>query len=210
MALPSPLYVILDLETLERAGWEPLAFLDACLDGGARLFQLRAKALGAGALAALAGRMLDRLGGTGGLLVINDRVDEARVTGAGGAHVGQEDLDVAAARTLLGDRAMLGLSTHTAPQVDAAVGGPATYVAVGPVFGTASKDTGYAPVGLALVSKAREAAGRSRPLVAIGGITRANAASVVAAGADAVAVIGDLVDTDPASRVRAFLDVLTR
>jgi thiamine-phosphate pyrophosphorylase len=120
-------------------------------------------------------------------------------------HLGQSDLPVAAARTLLGDVAVVGYSTHTVDQIELALATPATYIAVGPVFGTRSKETGYASVGLDLV---REAArrGRGRPVVAIGGITLDNAGEVLAAGAASVAVIGDLLtDGDVAARVAAFV-----
>jgi thiamine-phosphate pyrophosphorylase len=123
--------------------------------------------------------------------------------------VGQDDLSPAAARRLLGDAAIVGFSTHTLQQIDAAVREPVSYVAVGPVFGTQSKDTGYRAVGLELVAAAARIAG-TLPVVAIGGITIENASSVIAAGAASVAVISDLlVDRDPEERTRAFLRRLT-
>jgi thiamine-phosphate pyrophosphorylase len=125
--------------------------------------------------------------------------------GAAGVHVGQEDLAPRDARALLGDRAMIGLSTHTPEQVDAALDEPIDYIAVGPIYGTSTKDTGYAAVGLDLVRDAVKAAD-TRPVVAIGGITLARAPEVLAAGAASVAVISDLLETgDPTRRVAEFL-----
>ncbi len=136
-------------------------------------------------------------------VIVNDRADLARMAGAAGVHVGQDDLPPAAARALLGPAAIVGYSTHTIEQVAAATLQPVTYIAVGPVFGTTSKDTGYDSVGLDLVARAVRAAGGT-PVVAIGGITLATAMSVIEAGAASVAVIGDLV-TDPEARVAAYV-----
>jgi thiamine-phosphate pyrophosphorylase len=107
---------------------------------------------------------------------------------------------------------MVGLSTHTLDQIDRAVREPVSYVAIGPVFGTLTKRTGYEPVGLETVREAaRRAAAHGLPLVAIGGITLQTAASVLAAGAASVAVIGDLLATsEPEARVRAFVERLSR
>lgn len=141
-------------------------------------------------------------------MIVNDRVDVAKLSRADGVHLGQDDVPVAAAREILGPDAIIGYSTHTIAQIEAALGEPATYLAVGPVFGTRSKATGYEPVGLTLV---REAARRARglPVVAIGGITLETAPQVLEAGATSVAVISDLLGGgDPATRVRRFLEAL--
>jgi thiamine-phosphate pyrophosphorylase len=145
-------------------------------------------------------------------LVINDRADIARLSGADGVHVGQGDLPPDAVRALVGKDAVVGLSTHTLDQVDVAVRAPVSYVAIGPVFGTATKQTGYDKIGLEMVREAsRRAAAHGLPLVAIGGITLETAASVLDAGAASVAVIGDLLATgDPEARVRAFVERLSR
>ncbi|MDO8793785.1 MAG: thiamine phosphate synthase [Vicinamibacterales bacterium] len=205
---PSRLYVILDVDALAQADLEPLRFLDACLDAGARVFQLRAKGIGAGAFADLGRAVVARTAETGAVVIINDRVDVALVSGASGAHVGQDDLLPTAARAQLGPEAIIGLSTHTDAQVRAAVTEPVSYIAVGPVFDTATKATGYAAVGPASVARARDLAGPTCPVVAIGGITPANAADVIAAGAAAVAVIGGVVGSDPAVLVKRYLDRL--
>jgi thiamine-phosphate pyrophosphorylase len=145
-------------------------------------------------------------------VIINDRADIARLTGADGVHVGQEDLTPAAVRAVAGDVSIVGLSTHTLEQVDRAVREPVGYVAIGPVFGTVTKATGYETVGLDVVREAaRRAAARGLPLVAIGGITLETASSVLDAGAASVAVIGDLLATgDPEARVRAYIERLSR
>jgi thiamine-phosphate pyrophosphorylase len=142
------------------------------------------------------------------MVIVNDRADLARMSGAAGVHVGQDDLPPSSARRLVGHEATVGLSTHTVPQVQAALDEPISYLAVGPVFGTRTKDTGYDQVGLNLVSAAARMS-RGVPVVAIGGITLANARSVIDAGATAVAVIGDLLATsDPRGRAAAFVRAL--
>lgn len=148
--------------------------------------------------------------GRGARLVVNDRADVATIAGAAGVHVGQEDLAPAAVRAVIGPTRLIGFSTHSIAQLDLAMEEPIDYVAVGPVFGTASKDTGYDAVGLRLVEEAaRRAQRRGLPVVAIGGITIARAADVIRAGASAVAVISDLLSTgDPRARVAEYLERL--
>ena len=139
-------------------------------------------------------------------MIVNDRADIARLSGAAGVHVGQDDLTPAQVRAVVGPGAIVGLSTHTADQLDRAVREPIDYLAIGPVFGTDTKATGYDPIGIEAVRRA-SAAARGVPLVAIGGITRERARSVLDAGANSVAVITDLLKgRDPAARVREFLD----
>jgi len=207
-----PVNAIVDVDTARRFGWDPLDLARAYLDGGARFLQLRGKRLPGSALLDLSRRFRSLCRTAGAISVINDRADVARLAGADGVHVGQEDLSAAAARALLGSDALVGLSTHTAAQVDAALEEPITYLAVGPIFGTSTKATGYEPVGLDLVRHAAQRARcgpEARAVVAIGGITLETAPEVVAAGADAVAVITDLlVAGDPARRVRAYLERL--
>jgi thiamine-phosphate pyrophosphorylase len=143
----------------------------------------------------------------GARVVLNDRADVALMATAHGVHVGQDDLCVADARAIVGPDAIVGVSTHTREQIDAALLEPATYVAVGPVFRTATKDTGYDAVGLDLI---RYAANRGLPVVAIGGVTLDRVPLVAAAGAAAVAVISDLVATgDATARVRDYLRALS-
>jgi thiamine-phosphate pyrophosphorylase len=206
---PSPklceggLYAILDVDAGAARGWRPEDLARAFLDGGARLLQLRAKRLGSGPLLELTARLTALARRYDARVIVNDRADVARMAGAAGVHVGQDDIDATAARGIVGDQALVGLSTHTAAQIDAALQEPISYLAVGPVFGTATKETGYAPVGLDLI---RYAARRGTiPVVGIGGIDPQRAPEVLAAGAAAVAVISDLITDDPAARVRAYL-----
>jgi thiamine-phosphate pyrophosphorylase len=182
----------------------------AFLDGGARVIQLRAKHLPSSTFLGHAEHLVRAAEPFGVSVIVNDRVDLALLAGATGAHVGQEDLPPAAARRLLGSSAIVGFSTHTVPQIEAAVEEPVSYIAIGPVFGTATKDTGYEPVGLERVEQAvRIAAGL--PVVAIGGITLDTAPQVIAAGASSVAVIGDLLTGgNPEVRVAAYLRALER
>jgi thiamine-phosphate pyrophosphorylase len=204
--------VICDADVCARAGWSLVDFASACLDGGARLLQVRAKNGAAREILAAADAIVRRAEPCNAAIIVNDRADIARMAGAAGVHVGQEDLPPAAVRRIVGEHAIVGLSTHTSEQIVAAVGEPVSYIAIGPVFGTSTKDTGYSAVGL---TRVREAAERARtrglPVVAIGGITLDNAADAIGAGAASVAVISDLVSTgDPAARVRACLDRLSR
>jgi thiamine-phosphate pyrophosphorylase len=201
---------IVDVDTSERAGWAPLDLARAYLDGGARFLQLRAKTLASGLLLELAERLVDRAATYDAIVVVNDRPDVARMAGTAGVHLGQDDLSPSDARRLVGDTAIVGYSTHSVAQIAAALREPATYIAVGPVFGTRTKETGYHAVGLELVAKAAGAAA-GRPIVAIGGVTLATAPQVLAAGASCVAVIGDLlVGNDPAGRTRAYVQALAR
>ena len=206
--LTSPLHAILDLQAAERAGWAPLDMGRAFLEGGARLIQIRAKHLASGPLLEIADRLVALAGPYDAVIIVNDRADVARMTRTAGVHVGQDDISPSDARAIVGRDAVVGYSTHTVEQVEAAVGEPVTYIAVGPVFGTRTKDTGYEAVGLDLVSAAAARAGQT-PIVGIGGISLDNAKSVLDAGASAVAVISDLVSTgDPRRRVAAYLERL--
>ena len=203
----SGLHAIVDIRVASNAGWQPLDLARAFLDGGARLIQLRAKDLPSGAFVDLSDALVALAKEYKAQIIVNDRVDVARLARAGGVHVGQEDLPPAVAREQLGPSAIVGFSTHTVAQVEGALREPISYVAVGPVFGTATKDTGYSAVGLDLVSAAARLAG-SVPIVAIGGVTLENARRAIDAGASAVAVISDLLVGDPVERVRAFLRIL--
>lgn len=192
-ALPR-LYAILDVDAVTARAWAPVDVCAAWLDGGVRLIQLRAKSLPAGAFLKLADACAALCRGAGAQLIINDRADIAVMCGAGGVHVGQDDLCVADVRRVVGPLAIVGISTHTDAQLVEAVREPISYVAIGPVFGTRTKDTGYEAVGLDAVRRAAEAAHAAAvPLVAIGGITHDRAAEVLAAGADSLAVISDLL-----------------
>ena len=138
-------------------------------------------------------------------LIMNDRADLCLAATFDGVHVGQDDLSPAAVRSIIGDKLILGVSTHNAEQVHAAHLGPAKYIAVGPVFATGSKLNPDPVIGLEGVRRARSLT--SKPLVAIGGITRQNCRSVIEAGADCVAVISDLL-VQPRKSAEAFLRIL--
>ena len=202
-----PLYPIVDADVCRLRGLAPLALLDAYLAGGARVIQLRDKAARTGPITALADAAVSRAHAGGASLIVNDRADVAKLSGADGVHVGQDDLSVAEVRRILGGEPIVGVSTHDQTQIDAALETSANYVAVGPIYGTSTKDTGYTARGLDLLRYAVARAG-GRPIVAIGGITLDRAPEVLAAGAASVAVISDLLTTDPAARVREFLAVL--
>lgn len=190
------------------AGWDVARLAAACLEGGARLIQLRAKRLPSAVLLAHVDALVRAARPYGASVIVNDRADLALLAGAAGVHVGQDDLPPADARRLLGAEALIGYSTHDLAQIEAAAGEPVSYIAVGPVFGTRTKATGYEAVGLTLVTEAARRS-RGRPVVAIGGITLERAPEVMAAGASSVAVITDLLASgDPAARVAAYLKAL--
>ena len=203
-----PLHAIVDVDVAGHAGWTPLDLACAYLDGGARFLQLRAKQLASGPLLNLCDGVVQAAARYSASIIVNDRADLAVLANASGVHVGQDDLAPADARQLLGSAAIVGCSTHTVAQIEAAIREPISYLAVGPVFGTTTKDTGYSAVGLDLVSTAARLAA-SIPVVAIGGITLETASSVLDAGATSVAVIGDLLTHgNPQARVAAYLQRL--
>jgi thiamine-phosphate pyrophosphorylase len=211
MALPR-LYAILDTDESAARGIEPAALLDIWLDAGVRLIQLRGKSLTFGPLLGLAERSVRACERYQATLIINDRADVARLSGAGGVHVGQSDLRPADARAIVGESALVGLSTHSDAQVAAALDEAVDYVAIGPVFHTQTKVRPDPAVGLGGVGRAADRIARRMPLVAIGGITLDSARDVVAAGADTLAVIGGLLDgldeSGLAGRASAFLSRL--
>lgn len=196
-----PLYAILDVALCRERQLDPLAVLDGFIAGGVRLVQLRDKSSSSAERLALADAAVTRARPARVQIIVNDRPDIAAMARADGVHVGQEDLSVADTRLIVGANAIVGISTHDPAQVDAAARTDATYIAVGPIYGTSTKETGYTARGLELV---RYAANTGRPVVAIGGITLERAAEVIDAGAAAVAVISDLLREDPATMVRRF------
>ena len=163
-------------------------------DGGATLVQLRDKHLAPRDFYRAAQAALVVARARGARLIINDRVDLALALGADGVHLGQDDLDPADARRLLGDDAIIGYSTHNLAQAELAAHLPIDYVALGPVFATATKGNPDPIVGLDAVRQVRATLDPRLPLVAIGGIDATNARRVRDAGADAVAVIGALLE----------------
>jgi thiamine-phosphate pyrophosphorylase len=198
------LYVILDaalLTTPVEDGAQELA------EAGVRLLQYRAK--GEPAL-----NMLNNCRKLAALMaprqvsfIVNDRPDIANLAEATGVHVGQEDLDVEPARDLVGKEKVVGISTHNLEQFRVAAKTSADYIAVGPIFATLSKADPDPVVGAELIRRVRDLS--DKPIVAIGGITLRNAASVIQAGADCVAVLSDILRApDRGRRARQYLELL--
>jgi thiamine-phosphate pyrophosphorylase len=186
-----PLYAILDPE--QTRGRSANVALHELLRGGARMLQLRAKTLTPRDFLQLAYETskLTRSNGCG--LIVNDRVDIALACGADGVHLGQEDMPLHAARKLMGDK-IIGISTHEVEQAKEAEHGGADYIGFGPMFGTTTKNTGYAARGPDMLRQVRGAV--KIPIVAIGGITENNVIQVWQAGADSAAIISDLLGAD--------------
>jgi len=183
------LYPILDCDTLQARGCPVLEAAQALLDSGAGILQFRHKAFWSRGVLEQAERVRDLCRNRRVLFIVNDRADYAKMLGAG-VHLGQDDLPPQAARKLLGNEAIIGYSTHNLDQLQAAASEPVDYVALGPMFGTSSKRNPDPVVGVGKLQAWRATAPQT--LVAIGGITRANAQEVWDAGAETVAVIGDL------------------
>jgi len=185
-----PLYPILDTGALDARSLALVETASAMLEGGARILQIRHKALWSAAVYDAAREVASLCKRAGAVLIIDDRADIARLLGAG-LHVGQDDLAPRDARALLGDGPLIGYSSHNAAQLRDAAAEPVDYVALGPIFSTSSKANPDPVVGIAELR--RSSAQTAKPLVAIGGITRENARAVFDAGADSVAVIADLL-----------------
>lgn len=208
LSLPR-LYAIVDAEACARASLAPLDVARAFLSAGVRCLQLRLKGWDSGPFLDLARTVVDEARRAGCTVIVNDRADIAALTGAHGLHVGQEDLSPTQARRILGPAPAIGLSTHTRAQWESAVAEPISYLAIGPVYGTGTKATGYEAVGLEVVRQASASASAAGlPAVAIGGITLVRAPEVIASGAASVAVIGDLLTGSPEARAREFLRAL--
>ena len=200
------LYAIVDpLDT----GRDPIALARAMLAGGARLLQLRCKEATPRELLAIATHIGPIARRHRCVFLVNDRPDVARAARADGVHLGQEDLPIAAARRVLGPDRIVGISTHDVEEGRAAAASGADDIGVGPIYATASKAGALPARGVELVRAARAAV--RCPLVAIGGITPGNAADVLAAGADSVAMIAALVRADdPSVAVREALAAVSR
>ena len=190
MSLKLPrLYAITDARLSGLTHAEQVARLSA---GGATFIQLREKHLAPREFYHQAEEALDVARARGARLIINDRVDVALAIEADGVHLGQTDLPPAAARELLGERAIIGFSTHNVEQAIAAARLPVDYIAIGPIYPTVSKANPDAVVGLEGLRRVRRAINQI-PLVAIGGIRRESVREVFEAGADTVAVISFLL-----------------
>jgi thiamine-phosphate pyrophosphorylase len=202
LVFPS-LYAILDPSLLTTS---ELVLADTLAGSGVELIQYRNKNAPSRNLFEVSLQLSTRLAQHGVRFIVNDRPDVALLAGAGGVHVGQEDLSVEEARTVCGNERWVGVSTHTLEQVAAADRTSADYVAFGPIFPTTTKQNPDAVVGTELLRRARQMT--RKPLVAIGGITLERAAEVYAAGADSLAVVRDLIcAASPGARAQEYLAV---
>src|SRR5581483_2601553 len=189
MHLPR-VYPILDTGALSQRGISLETAASAFLEGGAGILQIRHKAHWSRAIFDSARTVARLCAEAGADFIVNDRADFALLLNAG-LHVGQDDLSPRDARKLMGPDPVIGFSSHNVDQLCAAGGEPVNYVALGPVFGTASKLNPDPAVGIAEIRRCRPLL--EQPLVAIGGITLDNALDVFQAGADSVAVIAGLL-----------------
>jgi thiamine-phosphate pyrophosphorylase len=198
-------YPILDAGLLLRAGLSIESFARELREAGIRFLQYRDKEASDEVLLQRAATLRRIFPASDSRLILNDRVPLVLSAGYDGVHVGQDDLSPAEARALVGPEVMVGVSTHGESQLVKAADSPVDYVAIGPVFATSSKQVPDPVVGLEGVRAAR--ALTDKPLVAIGGITRANCAAVIEAGADSVAVISDLIQS-PGKSIEEFFGCL--
>lgn len=199
------LYVVTQIP---RAGQTYAAMVEAACAGGADAVQLRDKSLSSRDLFRLAKDLQAICDRTGTLFILNDRLDVALAADVDGVHVGQDDLPVRVVREMMGHKKLIGCSTHSTAQALAAVGDGADYISCGPVFATPTKPD-YSPVGLALVKEYRQLV--RTPFVAIGGIDATNAAQVIEAGADRVAVVRAIAGAaDVAQAARTMKDLILK
>ena len=208
------LYAIADADLLATQSLSLDLFVSELVSAGVRLVQYRNKQGSARHVLEDARRLCGLCSDSSVKLILNDRADLARLAHCDGVHVGQNDLAVEDARSIVGREHWVGVSTHTTEQVMEADQTSCDYIAFGPIFATLSKNNPDPVVGLAGLHQAR--ASTRKPLVAIGGITRENCRAVIDAGADSVAVISALVpgSRDPNAAVRdtagEFLALLQR
>jgi thiamine-phosphate pyrophosphorylase len=202
------LYPILDQGLIESRGIALGRIAEELKAAGVTLVQYRNKVGERDSILRNASEMWEVFDGSGCRLILNDHADLVGPAGLGGVHVGQGDLSPEEARRVVGAKRWVGVSTHNDEQVRIANGTSADYIAVGPVFATGTKLDAEAVIGLAGVQRAR--ALTRKPIVAIGGITRENARSVLDAGADSVAIISGLfVDGETVQKVAGdFLEIL--
>lgn len=188
LALPR-VYPIVDTATLLPRRLTPLDAARAMIDGGARILQFRHKEAFTRAIVDEAHKVCELCEETGVLFILNDRADLARLWNCG-VHVGQDDLTPSDARTVVGDQAVLGFSTHNLKQLREAATEPADYLAIGPVFGTVNKQNPDPMVGLEALRIISQST--TQPLLAIGGVTLENAQRLYDVGIRCAAIIGDL------------------
>jgi thiamine-phosphate pyrophosphorylase len=188
MKLP-PFYPLLDTGLLARRGFEVTAAAEAILEAGAGILQFRHKAFFSRDAYEQAARVAELCRAANSRFVVNDRADFAMLLDAA-LHLGQDDLAPADARRIMGQGSIIGFSTHNEAQLQAGDREPVDYLAIGPIFGTVSKENPDPVVGLETLRELRRIT--SKPLVAIGGIALERAQAVLSAGADSIAVISDL------------------
>jgi thiamine-phosphate pyrophosphorylase len=201
MPIDYSLYLVADADC--AAGRDLAAVVEAAVEGGVTVVQLRAKSLNKAAVLALASDLARRLAAKGVPLLVNDHPDVAKACGAAGVHLGQDDMPVAFARRLLGPGATIGVSVNRPEEARRAELEGADYVGAGPAYATSTKETPLAvlgPEGLALIKRATVL-----PVVAIGGISAANAAEMARAGANGVAVVSAILGAPDARRAAADL-----
>jgi len=198
------LYVILDAALLTHPETQIAASL---AEAGVRLLQYRNKQAPARELLEKSRSLAEKLLPWQVTFIVNDRADVAALAGANGVHVGQDDLAVESARQIVGPSSIVGVSTHNLEQFAAAAATSADYIAIGPVFETGTKANPDPVVGTEMIRAARRLT--DKPIVAIGGITLERAAEAMAAGADSLAVISDILRAaDPANRAHQFIELL--
>ena len=200
----SPLYAIVDAALVAQAD-EQVRMARDLVSGGVTLIQYRNKTGSPREILDQARGLRESLPATV-RLILNDRADLCLAAGFDGVHVGQDDLSPESVRRLIGPERWLGVSTHNPGQMHAADATAADYIAIGPIFNTSSKANPDPVIGLEGIRSARQLT--RKPLVAIGGITRENCQSVMAAGADSVAVISDLL-ASPGPAAQDFLLLLS-
>jgi thiamine-phosphate pyrophosphorylase len=201
-------YSIVDAEALTARGASLEAFAQELRAAGVELVQFRDKVGSPQEVLLAAATLREAMAGSECQLILNDRPDLALLANFDGVHVGQGDLSPEDAGRILGSNRIVGVSTHTDAQVQTANLTSADYIAIGPVFATSTKPDAEPVIGLEGVRRARTLT--RKPLVAIGGITRANARSVINAGANSVAVISALLSPTEttAATARDFLEIL--
>ena len=201
MAVDYTLYLVADAD---YAGGRDLAgLIDAAVEGGVTIVQLRAKNLAGGAFVELGLKVAGRLAARGVPLFINDRLDIAMACGAAGVHLGQGDLPVPLARRLLGPYATIGVSANTPEEARRAEREGANYIGAGPAYPTVTKETALAvlgPLGIGLIKRST-----GLPVVAIGGIDAGNAPEIARAGADGIAVVSAILGSPDARKAAVEL-----
>jgi len=197
------LYAIVDSSAHQSTG-DLVAYAEKLVTAGCTLLQYRNKSGNTRVMLEQARELRQHLRDSV-RLIMNDRADLCLAADFGGVHVGQDDLSAESVRKIIGPECWLAVSTHNPDQLSEADLTSADYLAIGPVFLTSSKDKPDPVIGLEGVRRARQLT--RKPLVAIGGIARVNAASVIEAGADSVAVISDLL-REPSKSAEEFFRIL--